>query len=183
MSALDSAMATMLQKIEDMRAEGKIKVTEPTDYAFIYENAVNARSKKKPANDQASEAKPARGQRGTHTGRDSGAQVANAGRADGSVPDPSQGSAASQAPARSAADQAYARGTADQAYARSSSSRSTQAYPTESERRPQTAYQDQSAGDYSASRYRRTRQGVENAGNTPSHSRSHMRGRTDQDYR
>ena len=201
MSALDSAMATMLQKIEDMRAEGKIKVTEPTDYAFIYENAVNARSKKKPANDQASEAKPARGQRGTHTGRDSGAQVANAGRADGSVPDPSQGSAASQAPARGAADQAYARsaasqapargaadqayarGTADQAYARSSSSRSTQAYPTESERRPQTAYQDQSAGDYSASRYRRTRQGVENAGSTPSHSRSHMRGRTDQDYR
>ena len=38
MSALDSAMATMLQKIEDMRAAGEIEVEEPSDYAFLYEN-------------------------------------------------------------------------------------------------------------------------------------------------
>ncbi|MBO4351991.1 MAG: MotA/TolQ/ExbB proton channel family protein, partial [Eggerthellaceae bacterium] len=37
MSALDSAMATMLQKIEDMRASGEITVEEPSDYAFLYE--------------------------------------------------------------------------------------------------------------------------------------------------
>ena len=39
MSALDSAMATMLQKIEEMRAEGKIVTQEPTDYAFLFEQA------------------------------------------------------------------------------------------------------------------------------------------------
>ena len=38
MSALDSAMATMLQKIEDMRAAGQITVEEPSDYAFLYES-------------------------------------------------------------------------------------------------------------------------------------------------
>lgn len=38
MSALDSAMATMLQKIEDMRASGEITIEEPSDYAFLYEN-------------------------------------------------------------------------------------------------------------------------------------------------
>lgn len=37
MSALDSAMATMLQKIEDMRMAGEIAVEEPDDYAFLYE--------------------------------------------------------------------------------------------------------------------------------------------------
>ena len=36
MSALDSGMATMLQKIEDMREDGQIVVEEPTDYAFLY---------------------------------------------------------------------------------------------------------------------------------------------------
>lgn len=38
MSALDSAMATMLQKIEDMRASGEITIEEPSDYAFLYES-------------------------------------------------------------------------------------------------------------------------------------------------
>ena len=38
MSALDSAMATMLQKIEDMRAAGEITIEEPSDYAFLYES-------------------------------------------------------------------------------------------------------------------------------------------------
>ena len=38
MSALDSAMATMLQKIEDMRATGQIEIEEPSDYAFLYES-------------------------------------------------------------------------------------------------------------------------------------------------
>ena len=36
MSALDSAMATMQQKIEDMRSEGAVSVQEPSDYAFLY---------------------------------------------------------------------------------------------------------------------------------------------------
>lgn len=36
MSALDSGMATMLQKIEDMRAEGKIVTKEPSNYAFLF---------------------------------------------------------------------------------------------------------------------------------------------------
>ena len=40
MSALDSAMATMLQKIEDMREEGKIQVKEPSNYAFLYESTI-----------------------------------------------------------------------------------------------------------------------------------------------
>ena len=38
MSAFDSAMATMLQKIEDMRASGEITIEEPSDYAFLYES-------------------------------------------------------------------------------------------------------------------------------------------------
>lgn len=37
MSALDSAMATMLQKIEDMREAGLITAEEPSNYAFLYE--------------------------------------------------------------------------------------------------------------------------------------------------
>ena len=39
MNALDSGMATMLQKIEDMRAEGKITIEEPSDYAFLFEQS------------------------------------------------------------------------------------------------------------------------------------------------
>lgn len=46
MSALDAAMATMLQKIEDMRAEGKIVIKEPTDYAFLFESESAKRSSK-----------------------------------------------------------------------------------------------------------------------------------------
>lgn len=46
MSALDSGMATMLQKIEDMRAEGKITIKEPSDYAFIFEKEGAAPKKK-----------------------------------------------------------------------------------------------------------------------------------------
>ena len=45
MTALDSAMATMLQKLEDMRAEGKIKITEPSDYAFLYESRTGGAQK------------------------------------------------------------------------------------------------------------------------------------------
>ena len=56
MSALDSAMATMLQKIEDMRAEGKITVEEPSDYAFLYEakGAKPAKKDAEPESDAAS---------------------------------------------------------------------------------------------------------------------------------
>ena len=48
MSALDSGMATMLQKIEDMRAEGKITIKEPSDYAFLFEkNGVSKKADEK----------------------------------------------------------------------------------------------------------------------------------------
>ena len=40
MSALDAAMATMLEKIETMRNAGQITVEEPTDYAFLFETSI-----------------------------------------------------------------------------------------------------------------------------------------------
>ena len=46
MSALDSAMATMLQKIEIMRAEGAIEIVEPTDFAFIYQSSLKGKAAK-----------------------------------------------------------------------------------------------------------------------------------------
>ena len=39
MSALEGAMATMLQKIADVREAGDITVSEPSDYAFMYTRA------------------------------------------------------------------------------------------------------------------------------------------------
>lgn len=67
MSALDSAMATMLQKIEDMRAEGKITVKEPSDYAFLYESKSAKTSKQtdEPA-DTASAPSWGTGRHGSH---------------------------------------------------------------------------------------------------------------------
>ena len=55
LSALDSGMATMLQKIEDMRAEGKITAIEPTDYAFMFEESL-AKDKGKNAKTENAEA-------------------------------------------------------------------------------------------------------------------------------
>ena len=49
MSALDSAMATMLQKIEEMRAEGKITIEEPSNYAFLYEQTTGPVSPRTPS--------------------------------------------------------------------------------------------------------------------------------------
>ena len=49
MSALDSGMATMLQKIEDMRAEGKISIQEPSDYAFLFEQSFAEKGARKDA--------------------------------------------------------------------------------------------------------------------------------------
>lgn len=40
LSALDSGMATMLQKIENMREEGTITAQEPSDYAFLFEQSI-----------------------------------------------------------------------------------------------------------------------------------------------
>ena len=40
LSALDSGMATMLQKIENMREEGTLTAEEPTDYAFMFEQSI-----------------------------------------------------------------------------------------------------------------------------------------------
>ena len=48
MSALDSGMATMLQKIEDMRAEGKIVTKEPSDYAFLFKQVGENKPAKEP---------------------------------------------------------------------------------------------------------------------------------------
>ena len=47
LSALDSGMATMLQKIENMREEGKITAQEPTDYAFMFEESIAKEKGKK----------------------------------------------------------------------------------------------------------------------------------------
>jgi biopolymer transport protein ExbB/TolQ len=67
MSALDSAMATMLQKIEDMRAEGKITVEEPSDYAFLYESkrVKPAKHEDKPEEDVSAPSR-ASNKRGSH---------------------------------------------------------------------------------------------------------------------
>ena len=46
MTALDSGMATMLEKIETMRSKGLITIEEPTDYAFLFEKSLE---KEKPA--------------------------------------------------------------------------------------------------------------------------------------
>ena len=46
MNALDSAMATMLQKIEDMRSEGLIQTKEPTNYAFLFESELPKRGRR-----------------------------------------------------------------------------------------------------------------------------------------
>ena len=40
LSTLETAMATLLQKIEDMRAAGTLKATEPSDYAFLFEEGL-----------------------------------------------------------------------------------------------------------------------------------------------
>ena len=49
MSALDSAMATMLQKIEAMRENGEITEEEPSDYAFLFEQSLKGANAKAPA--------------------------------------------------------------------------------------------------------------------------------------
>lgn len=41
LSALDSAMATMLEKIEEMRAAGEIKTQEPASYDFMFNPSVD----------------------------------------------------------------------------------------------------------------------------------------------
>ncbi|MBQ9021035.1 MAG: MotA/TolQ/ExbB proton channel family protein [Eggerthellaceae bacterium] len=46
LSAMDSAMATMLQKIETLRSEGKISIKEPSDYAFLFEEGLKSASQK-----------------------------------------------------------------------------------------------------------------------------------------
>ena len=47
LSTLESAMATMLQKIEDMRAAGTLRATEPTDYAAQFEAGLHAEAASK----------------------------------------------------------------------------------------------------------------------------------------
>ncbi len=46
MAEFDGAMATMLQRIRDMRAAGEITTTAPSDYAIVYADALNRTSKK-----------------------------------------------------------------------------------------------------------------------------------------
>ena len=45
MGALESAMATMLEKIEALRDDGQIETAEPTDYAFMFEASLFRKGK------------------------------------------------------------------------------------------------------------------------------------------
>ena len=76
MSALDSAMATMLQKIEDMRAAGIIQIQEPTNYAFLYEAKVAAQSKSAKNAKKANQGK--HGKRGSASAEGAQAEAAQA---------------------------------------------------------------------------------------------------------
>ena len=49
LSALDAAMATMLEKIEDMRGAGEITTEEPSDYAFMFESTAETAASAKAA--------------------------------------------------------------------------------------------------------------------------------------
>lgn len=49
LSALDAGMATMLEKIEAMRAAGEITTEEPSDYSFLFGRETVALTEKKPA--------------------------------------------------------------------------------------------------------------------------------------
>ena len=44
MNALESSMATILQKVEKLRAEGEIIPEEPTNHAFLYREALKRRT-------------------------------------------------------------------------------------------------------------------------------------------
>ena len=73
MSALDTGMATILQKIEDMRAEGKIVTKEPSDYAFLFEQSHMGKGEGKPKDEGAAESnESARRRRDASFGRTSG---------------------------------------------------------------------------------------------------------------
>ena len=74
MSALDSAMATMLQKIEDMRAAGTITVTEPTDYAFMYQKGLGKESAAPASKPQAAKSEQSAGAQQARTSRTASAQ-------------------------------------------------------------------------------------------------------------
>lgn len=52
LSALDSGMATLLQKIEDMRAAGAIVAKEPSNYTFMFEQGLK-KGKSEPAHTEA----------------------------------------------------------------------------------------------------------------------------------
>ena len=59
MGALESSMATMLEKIEAMRADGLIETSEPSDYAFMYESSLFRKGKEALGAAAASEAEQA----------------------------------------------------------------------------------------------------------------------------
>ncbi len=162
MSALDSAMATMLQKIEDMRAEGKITVQEPSDYAFLYESkgVKPAKQAEKAATaDASAQGKGQRGAHGAESAQSQAAAFSGVSEAD------FQRARASANAVREAAAPAESRNRA------MASTYSTQAYgDADAARyaRPQaetsiidqtyaSAVSTQSAADYSASRYTRSR--------------------------
>ena len=58
MTALDSSMATLLEKIEDMRARGDITGTDPTDYAAEYAISVKGKRAQEQARRIANESMP-----------------------------------------------------------------------------------------------------------------------------
>lgn len=162
MSALDSAMATMLQKIEDMRAEGKITVQEPSDYAFLYESKGVKPAKQAEKAATADSAAQGRGQHGSHGAEGahgqaaafSGVSEADFQRARASANAVREAAAPATSRNRAMANtystQAY--GNADAAlYAR------PQAEATVVDQTYASAVSTQSAADYSASRYTRSR--------------------------
>jgi len=57
MAALDSAMATLHEKIEAMRTAGEITIEEPSDYAFMFESALK-KAKEQAKEGRAQEPKP-----------------------------------------------------------------------------------------------------------------------------
>ena len=195
MSALDSGMATMLQKIEDMRAAGKITVKEPSDYAFLFESKGVKPAKK---NGEALEAIPAdkgKGKRGSHGSHGQAATAGDANaRAAAAEPATRSAGASTVEAGRATADAAFAQANDSSRYARqqaagagqAASTAYTQTYDSSRYAR-QAADAGQAAATagsqaYDSSRY--ARQQTADAGYARSYADATQmqRGQTAQDY-
>ena len=184
MSALDSAMATMLQKIEDMRAEGKITIQEPSDYAFLYESKSVKPAKEAEESAAADSSAQSWGQRGSRGAEGAHSQPASYG---GVSEADFQRARASANAVRDAAAPAESRNRAmastypTQAYGEADAARYArpQAEATGVDQKYANATSAQSAADYSASRYSRSRMGGSHAAGADS---AYRRQSSDADY-